>query len=778
MKSFWNFLKRNRLYALINILGLTISMAFVLILAVYVQKQLTTDAFQKNADRVYLVAPKHGYAMAYWTDKHLRNLLPEVEKSVTVYRISQNAEFTIEDETVYGSVTIADSCFFDIFSYDLVEGSKSDWKISWDRCMVSEAFANAHFGDKDPMGRTIRLNEAGGLVLTVCGIYKDFGNSVINAPDVLCRGEVLPKIYPNHNEAMNQSNGGMCFLMTYPNADLNARHDDILDFLNKNYFVYASGSETDVRIIQLRDVYFSSVDSNDGSQTLKLGSRKMVNLLLAVCLVLLLFAVLNYVNLTTALTGFRAKEMATRRLVGATKTGIFMRIIGECVALCAVAMVFAILLAEALAPNASELLEYPISVFGMASVGNVLVVVAFVLILGIIAGLVPALMIQKAQPIEIVRGSLRVKTRTVYGPIIIIMQNAVAVVMLVAALTMFLQIRFMVTADLGFNTKDIVVVQNTYGRSSMIQPMLERFRSEPFVEEVGKGIPIPALGAFHGNSVELPDGSYANFKLVMGDDAYFKILGLKEKQDNHNPNAFWLTESSFKVLGLDESATEYQGVENMIPIGGVYYDFGTAPFESNHEGWGTMVMNYKDAYPDNMLHLFLVKTTGSHKEAVARLEAIAKEFFPDKIFEARYVEDYIKANYAASGRVLRIVLIFTLLSMLVSGLGLFAMSSYYMQQERRSVAVKKVFGADYGGVLRELVLSFMKMVGIAFVVGIPIAWLVMHPWLENFMERISLSWWIFLLAGMVLVLLAFVSVIWQSVKTARENPAVVLKKNN
>ena len=111
-------------------------------------------------------------------------------------------------------------------------------------------------------------------------------------------------------------------------------------------------------------------------------------------------------------------------------------------------------------------------------------------------------------------------------------------------------------------------------------------------------------------------------------------------------------------------------------------------------------------------------------------------------------------------------------------MGLFAMSSYYMQQERRAVAVKKVFGADYGGVLRELVLSFMKMVGIAFVVGIPIAWLVMHPWLENFMERISLSWWIFLLAGMVLVLLAFVSVIWQSVKTARENPAVVLKKNN
>ena len=199
MKSFWNFLMRNKLYALINLLGLTVSMAFVLLLAVYVQRQLSTDAFQGNADRIYLVAPQDGYTMAYWTDKHLRNLLPEVEKSTAVLRMTSNGEFTVEDETVYASVTIADSCFFDIFSYDLVSGSKADWKLSWDRCMVSEAFANAHFGDKDPIGRTVTLNQAGGIALTVCGVFKDFGNSVIDAPDVLCRGELLPKLIPNHN---------------------------------------------------------------------------------------------------------------------------------------------------------------------------------------------------------------------------------------------------------------------------------------------------------------------------------------------------------------------------------------------------------------------------------------------------------------------------------------------------------------------------------------------------------------------------------------------------
>ncbi|MCR4849214.1 MAG: FtsX-like permease family protein [Bacteroidales bacterium] len=772
MKSFLNFLKRNKLYSLINLVGLTVSMAFVLLLAVYVQRQLSTDAFQENADRIYLVAPENSFTMAYWTDKHLRNMLPEIEKSAAVLKMGDGMEFTVDNEIVNANLTIADSCFFDMFSYDLTAGSKADWKISWDRCMVSEAFANTHFGDKDPIGRVVQLNMGGGIALTVCGVYKDFGNSILHTPDVLARGEVLSKVYPNHNEAMAQSNGGACFVMTYPGADLETRHEDIVNFLKDNYFVYKSGQSTDVRIIPLRKVYFTE----GADSTIVTGNRKFVHLLLTVCLVLLLFAVLNYVNLSTALIGFRAKEMATRRLVGATKTGIFMKMIVECIALCTVAMVLAILLAEAIAPSASTLLEYPISVFGVASVGNVLLVIAFVIVLGFLAGLVPALLIQKAQPIEIVRGSLRLKTKTVYSHVIIIVQNAISVVMLVAALTMFLQVRMLITADLGINTKDILVIDNTFAKTSELQPMVERFKSEPFVEEIGKGTLIPAVGGFMGWSVQLPDESYCSFKVMNGDDAYFKILGIKEKQDNHIPDASWLTESSFRRLGLDESATELQTKEGPLPIGGVYYDFGMHPLEVSNGDWMGMVRNYKDELPEGQCHLLVVKVNGNHKAATARLEEIAKEFYPDKIFEAHYMEDMIKLYFAKESRILRIVLIFTLLSMLVSALGLFAMSSYYMQQERCAVAVKKVFGAEYGGVLRELVLKFMKMVAVAALIGIPVAWFIMHRWLEDYTHRISLSWWIFALAGIAVAMLAFISVIWQSIKTARTNPATVLKK--
>ena len=773
MKSFFNFLKRNKLYALINLLGLTVSMAFVLLLAVYVQRQLSTDTFQKNADRIYVVANEETLNMGYWFDKHLRNNFPEIEKSACVVNYTENYEFSLDGKPVYGSVTMADSCFFEMFSYDLVEGSKEDWKISWDRCMVSEAFANAHFADKDPVGQQIALKGGENSPLMICGVLKDFGNSILQTPDVLLRGDLMPMLNKSHNERMDNAGGGICFVMTYPNADLNARHDDILAWCEENFWIYKKEYD-DVRIIPLRDVYFLKDGSTDWTNTVSHGNRSFVNLLLAMCLMLLAFAILNYVNLSTALIGFRAKEMATRRLVGATKAGIFLKMIGESTLLCAVAMGLAILLAEALAPKASEILRYQVSVLGAVNVTNVLIAVGFVLVLGFVSGLVPALMIQKVQPIEIVRGSLRLKTKTVYGPVIIVVQNAVAVVMLVAALTIYLQTQYMIKYDLGYNTKDILVMDNAYGTSGEMKAMLDAYRAEPMVEDVGQGDGTPLLGT-NNWTMELENGNWVSFQQIQGDQHYFDILGLRAKQDNHIPGSYWLNEYAFGQIGIDETVTEFRRKDGKTyEIGGIYYDFKIWPLEIQQSA--ALINNRGENPDDDFPWKLLVKTTGDHKAALDRLEQVTKELFPDKRFEALYLEDMIEAFFAGESRMLRIVLIFTLLSMLVSALGLFAMSSYYMQQERRAVAVKKVFGADYGGVLRELVLSFMKLVGIAFVVGIPVAWLVIHRWLEDYTHRISLSWWIFALAVLAVVLMAFLSVIWQSIKTARANPATVLKK--
>ena len=691
MKSFWNFLRKNKLYAAVNLVGLTVSMAFVLLLAVYIQRQLTTDSFQQNADRIYVVANEDNVTMGYWLDKHLKNNFPEIEKGCCVANIASAAAFNIDGERVYGSTMAADSTFFEMFSYDLVEGNKADWRVSQDRCMVSREFANAHFGDKDPLGQIISFNYEGSFQLTVCGVYEDFGNSILKAPDVLIRGDLMPLINTSHDEYMSNAGGGICFVMAYPGADLQARHSDILDWCEENFWVYKSQYDK-VRIIPLRDMYFLNEGIRYGSDTIQFGNRSFVNLLLAMCILLLAFAVLNYINMTTALTGFRAKEMATRRLVGADKRSIFFKVISESTLICGISMLLAILLAEALAPTASRILEYQVSVFKAVTPVNILLVLGFILVLGILAGIVPALLIQKAQPIEIVRGTLRLKTKTVYSKVIIVVQNVVAVVMLVSALTMGLQIRHMISADLGYNTKDILVVDNAFGQAGQIRPLLDRLRAEPCVEEVGQGDGIP-LGGTNNWTMEMPDGHWVSFQQIQGDDKYFDILGLKVKQDNHQPNKWWLNEYAFKQIGIEETATEFQTAQNGTrSIGGIYYDFKIRPLEQDQSA--AMIYNRGENPDDDYPWILLVKTTGDQAAAKKQVEAACKEVFPDRRFEAQYIEEMIEDGFADESRVLNIVLIFTLLSILVSALGLFAMSSYYMQQEIRSVSVKKVFRPD------------------------------------------------------------------------------------
>ena len=773
MKSFWNFLKKNKLYGAINLVGLTVSMAFVLLLAAYVQRQLTTDSFQQNADRIHVIANDESVVMGYWLDKHLKNNFPEIEKGCCVANMASASAFTIGGEIVYGSVMAADSTFFDIFSYDLVEGDKASWRVSADRCMVSRKFANAHFGDKDPIGQVMTCNNAENYPITVCGVYEDFGNSILKAPDVLIRGEIMPRVNSSHDEHMSNAGGGICFVMTYPGVDLQSRQGDILDWCEENFWIYKSQYDK-VRIIPLKDMYFLEDGNQDWTETIQFGNRSFVNLLLAMCILLVAFAVLNYINMTTALTGFRAKEMATRRLVGADKRSIFLKVIAESTLICGISMLLAILLAEALSPAVSRMLEYQVSIFKAITPVNVLLVLGFIVILGVLSGIVPALLIQQAQPIEIVRGTLRLKTKTVYSKVIIIIQNVVVVVMLVSALTMGLQIRHMISADLGYNTKDILVVDNAFGQTGQIMPLLDRLRAEPCVEEVGQGDGIP-LGGTNNWTMEMPDGHWVSFQQIQGDDKYFDILGLKVKQDNHQPNKWWLNEYAFKQIGIEETATEFQSAKNGTrQIGGIYYDFKIRPLEADQSA--ALIYNRGENPDDDYPWVLLVKTTGDQAAAKKQVEAACKEVFPDRLFEAQYIEEMIEDGFADESRVLNIVLIFTLLSILVSALGLFAMSSYYMQQEIRSVSVKKVFGADYSGVLKELVLSFMKMVGIAFVIGVPIAWFIMNRWLSGYGHRINLHWWIFLAAGLAVAVIAAISVLYQSVKTARTNPAEALKK--
>ncbi|HAY18887.1 MAG TPA: hypothetical protein DCY24_06815, partial [Rikenellaceae bacterium] len=469
-----------------------------------------------------------------------------------------------------------------------------------------------------------------------------------------------------------------------------------------------------------------------------------------------------------------AKEMATRRLIGATKGGIFLKMIVESTIICAAAMIVAILLGEAISPAASKVLNYDISIFEAVSPVSMLICVLFTVLVGVIAGIVPALIIQKAEPIEIVRGTLRLKTKTLYSKVIIVIQNVITVVMLVTAFTMFLQIRSMISAPVGYNTEDQITISNQFGRASDLTPLINKLKAESCVEAVGLGDGHPMFMT-NNWTMSTENGREASFQMVQGDSVYFNILGIRKKQDNHTPDCYWLNEYAYGVLGIDETATEFTTKSNStMQIGGIYYDFKIKPLlEEQHPA---LIYQY-DEYPaDRWPWTILIKTTPDHKEAFARVKAAIDEMYPDKIFDASYVEDDIKMVFSSERRVLEIMVIFTILSLLVSALGLVAMSSYYMQQERRTVSLKKVYGADYNSVLWGLVAEFMKMIGVAFIIAVPVAWYLMHTWLNGYSYRIGLHWWIFALAGLFTALIAVLAVLWQAIRTASTNPALELKK--
>ncbi len=778
MNSFINFLKRNKLYSAVNLLGLSLSMAFVLLLAVYVTSQLSTDSFQKNADRIYVIAQKETLTTGYWMSRHMKANFPEIERSAS-YSTNGLQEYKIDGNTVNARTSYADSSFFDIFSFPLVEGDYREWKASISGVLISESFAKAQFGDKDPVGREIGFDGADSTVstLTVSGMFKDIENSVIRPCDIFLRGEIMTITNLANNERMSNAGSSTCFVMAYPNADLPARRGDILKWCQENFWTYSSdygGEENDVRIIPLRDVYFLSEGNADYNEGLVLGNRTTVMLLSGMCFLLLLFAILNYVNMTTALSGFRAKEMATRRLIGATKGGIFLKMIVESTIICAAAMVIAILLGEAISPVASKVLNYDISIFKAVSPVSVLVCLLFTVLIGVIAGLVPALIIQKAEPIEIVRGTLRLKTKTLYSKVIIVIQNVITVVMLVTAFTMYLQIRTMISAPMGYNTEDQITISNEYGRAGDLTPLINKLNAESCVEAVGLGNGYPMFGT-NNWTMSTESGKEASFQMIQGDSTYFNILGIRKKQDNHTSNCYWLNEYAYGVLGIDETATEFTTKSNgTMQIGGIYYDFKIKPLlEEQHPA---LIYQY-DEYPAKKWPwTILVKTTPDHKEAFARVRAVIDELYPDKIFDASYVEDDIKMVFASENKVLEIMVLFTIFSLFVSALGLVAMSSYYMQQERRTVSLKKVYGADYNTVLWGLVAEFMKMIGVAFIIAVPVAWYLMHTWLNGYSYRIGLHWWIFVVAGLFTALIAAFSVIWQAIRAARTNPAIELKK--
>lgn len=774
-RSWFTFLGRNRLYTAVNFIGLTLALAFVLIVADYTVRQVTVDNYQTKADRIYAVCNEEAVYSAYYLQKYLLDRYPEIESTCAIAFDEGKTPVEIGREKLLASVLYADTTFFRMFDFTLLEGSREEALAARDNVVLSESFARKVFGTFDPMGQTIQLDNDNHMYV-VSGVMRDIERSTIPAADIIMRAERITETNGSNDERMSNCGSCVTFLLEREGADLQAKTPDILSFFKEIYWPYKGKIYSQVRLIPLRQLYFEPVNN---SYHLAHGSRSFMLILLGVGLVVLVFAVMNYINLTVAQAGFRAREMAARRLLGASQGNIFLKWILESTLFCAAALLFASSIAELLVPWASQLLGTRIAVWDDISWPVAGFTLLTIIALGVISGIIPALFVSRYKPIDIVRGTFRRQTKTVYGRVLIAVQNIITITLLAASLAISLQIRHLVNAPMGYQTHDILNISvGIFPDRSTMFHFCNELRSLPEVEAVGLGCGTPHDGGNNNIYQHGPDGMIS-FQVFIGDSTYFRILGLERLRDNHvaatGQNTWFINQYALRELGISEEATNFnlgRNYDRSFTIAGIYRDFQVRSALDAPTSVLLREVNAPDElYPWNIL----VKTTGDHARAYQTIEETFRQITDGSSFSARYITDEIAEDFAAQRRLLHIIGIFTIVALLISSLGLFAMAAYYIQQKRQEIAVRRVFGASRREMLTQLMNNFMILVGVAFVIAVPIAVIGLRRWLEEYSVRISLSPWIFLAAGIFAAVVAVLSVGWQSRRAADADPIESLK---
>jgi putative ABC transport system permease protein len=501
------------------------------------------------------------------------------------------------------------------------------------------------------------------------------------------------------------------------------------------------------------------------------GDSSLVSILISVGLLILIFAIINYINLTVAQTGFRAKEMASRRLLGASRREIFSKFILESIMVCAFAFIMGLMFAMSLQNVAGDILQRRLDVMGSMTWASSGAYLALIIFMGVVSGVIPAIFISRYKPIDVVKGSFRHRSKMVLSRIFIIFQNVITITLIAASLTMLLQIRHMIETPMGYKTENIIDIPNatfqTLDQATTFKNELKQLASVKEVSLV-QGHPFN-----RGNNWTIQfDEKNISFQTFSGDQAFMEMMGIKVLKDNHlgAGQGVWVNKIAEFDLGLKDGETISRAFGERMPISGVIEDFRVGSLLSlDPQLPPVMVMIYPDEAPF-FPWSFLVEVQGDPDAAFEDVRGVYERLAGGLEFNGKFMQDEIKEAYSAQLRTYNIVTIFTLIAVLISMLGLLAMSTYFIQQRASEIAIRKVFGSTRGEMLRRLVLNFMWLVLIAFVLSIPVIWLVMRWWLSTYSHRVTLSPWIFIAAGAFAFITAFATVLWQSSRAANANP--------
>ena len=780
LKSYFTFLSRNKTYTAVNVFGLAVSLMFVIIIGLYTWQETSIDRQHSKAKRIYSIGTSNDddgqrYAgSSHALLKYMQKRYPEIESTCAFIRGSLKLR---ERENLMNISTLeTDSTFFSMFDFPLLYGNRTTCLKEKGNIVITLRLARKYFGTDNAVGQ--QLITADSQHFRVTGVIADFDNTFINKDiDALIDfsyAEYDNAVCIDKNFPQGNLSGTAAFVQVKEDCDFMQREADLRGFF-KTLLPENNSQNISTTITRLDNLYFSQTGFD---KNLRFGNKKVVNILFAVGLVILLFSIINYINLTMAQSNYRAREMATRRVFGCTKSDVCKTIFTESLTMCALSCAVAVVMAMLFSRYAGQLLDTDISMALLATPYAILMFVVFIVAISLLAGLLPAVSLSKIQPIEVVRGTFIRHTKMVFARIFITVQNVITIVMLACALIMSLQMLHIVKAPIGFSTENLIRISQGSAFASKDFPVfLDKLRSLPCVSGIASSWGTPVEGGINATKTSEDGKKSVNIQTFIVSPEFFDIYGIKLNRNNllKGDSILYVNDKAMNILKIQPTDTHTGSVDQELDpfgilqharFGGVFESFRTGSILNPDEPKAILVCNNVPAP-----WYVTIKVKGNPVEAYAQIKEIYKSIFHEEINEEGLplVDKQIEQKFDQEIRTSKIVSLFAFIAIIISLLGLVAMSTYFIQQRAREIAVRKVFGSTGNQIRVRLIRTFMLYVGIAFIIAVPIVVYFMSEWIEQYSYRIV--WWPWIVAaGVIVMLISLAAVAVQSWMASNENP--------
>lgn len=785
INSYLTFLSRNKAYTAINVFGLSVSLMFVILIGLYYEHETGVDQQIPDKERVVLVHPAkiENYVEQSGTSREiiplLRKQLPQIQSACALFSMTNRHVQFAQDDYAKCDMLYVDSTYYDVFGFTLLEGDPHTALADEQSVVLEEGMARKLFPQGDAMGKPLTLNDK--YKVFVRGIYRRTENSSIPQDDIVGRYELLREELPYYFNIMGNFGSTDVYLKLNEGTDYKELIPQVNKILTEAYAQFGTVLEkVTFSLSPVAENYFSDYSSN----VCRRGEPTLVMLIAIIGLIILAFAVMNYINLTVAQAGRRAKEMATRRLLGSLKRDIMVRMVLESTSLCAVSVAVSLLLAVAAIPYTNQLLETHISAIQLLSPLNMLFITGTVVLLGAVAGIVPAQVMSAVQPIDVVRGTFRVRTKTTLGRIFMVVQHFITIVLVAVTGIFTHHTLHMIHAPLGYETDSLMAfrIQQDAQKGMLFK---QKLKALPGVENASVCMNVPLNGGFN-NMGATESGKTIRFQRLYGDEDYLATLGieLKEKWGNGEYMNTYVSADFHSTLGITPGMRTFKWKpvdQELMDIHGLLADFslGTSRHKEHEERPEvTIVYEIKnEVLPNNDAGCILIRVRGDKKETLEAVKNIYKEVYREDFTDSMpWMQQSVASAFQAESRLFTILLLFAGVALLISVLGLVAMSTYHIQQRRKEIAVRKVFGSGVAQMRRRLIGQFLSHVAVAALPAVPLVWWVAREYMNTQVVRIV--WWPWIIIAVAVVLLvSWMAVAVQSRMAAAEKPVKHIKDN-